>query len=122
VGPHRGQGVYRFTGDRVAAYTMRDGFPGDWIHAIYQDVDGDLWIGTNGRGVAQLRDGRFRVYTTQDGLADNYVSAIYEDTAKRVWTAPRARLSRPSGPWPPGTATSPPSSRIFSCIAAAPAR
>lgn len=62
-----GNGLFRSKADRFERYTTNDGLPGDRAVAIYQEPEGDLWVGTDG-GLCQLRDRLFQTYTVQDGL------------------------------------------------------
>ncbi|HEU4413606.1 MAG TPA: response regulator, partial [Candidatus Angelobacter sp.] len=70
-----------------------DGLAGNFIPAIYQDHDGDIWVGTFTGGVSRLHDGKFINYTTKDGLGSNRVWAIHEDYQHNLWFGTDAGLS-----------------------------
>ena len=89
-----GGGLWRFDKDRFVVYTKRDGLPEDHIHALYQDPDGDLWLGTGVSGLARLRQGHFAVLAANDGLPGDFARAIYEDRAGNLWLGTTAGLSR----------------------------
>jgi ligand-binding sensor domain-containing protein/signal transduction histidine kinase len=74
-------------------YTMEDGLPSDNVLSIYQDPEGDIWIGTEG-GVCQLRVGRFSVYAKQDGLPHNGARAVYQDSGGSLWVGTDDGLAR----------------------------
>jgi ligand-binding sensor domain-containing protein/signal transduction histidine kinase len=58
-------------------YSTRDGLPSNHVTAIYQDVRGYLWIGTD-NGLS-LYDGiEFKNFTTADGLPNLYITDITE--------------------------------------------
>ncbi|HLE63922.1 MAG TPA: two-component regulator propeller domain-containing protein, partial [Pyrinomonadaceae bacterium] len=65
-------------------YTTLDGLPNDFIGAIHEDTNGDLWIGTLG-GLSKFKDDRFTTYTTKDGLSSDTVTSLYEDSAGTLW-------------------------------------
>ena len=57
---------------------------GPWIHALFQDRNGQLWAGTQ-NGLAR-RDGQdWKLFTTRDGLSDNVVTAIAADADGHLW-------------------------------------
>ncbi len=62
--------------------------------ALWQDADGDLWIGTNGGGLVRYRDGTMRTVTMADGLADNVVSSIMDDGAGNLWMGGNRYIQR----------------------------
>lgn len=79
-----GQGVFWLaTGDggllrwdrakkEVRAVTMRDGLPGNAVHAVYADARGMRWLPTdNGLVRYDPVSQRITVYTTADGIAQN---------------------------------------------------
>jgi len=55
------------------------------ITALYEDREGNLWIGTQRRGLYRVRKQVIMTYSKQHGLVDNNVYPIYEDRAGAVW-------------------------------------
>ena len=61
------------------------------IKTIFEDSDGDIWIGTSGGGLNKYVEGtkdkpeHFVAYQTKDGLAGDIVSGIMEDEEKNLW-------------------------------------
>jgi ligand-binding sensor domain-containing protein len=55
------------------------------ITAIYEDREGNLWIGTQRRGLHLARKQVIAAYSKADGLVDNNVYPVYEDTSGAVW-------------------------------------
>ncbi len=74
-----------------AIYTMRDGLAGNQVLRLFEDSDGDVWIGTvGGDGLSrwQRRTGTFRHYTAADGLPpfdQFYITSFAEDQMGHVW-------------------------------------
>ena len=46
---------------------------------MFEDRDGNLWIGTEGQGVTRYKDGIFTTYTTENGLPDNELQRMDGD-------------------------------------------
>jgi ligand-binding sensor domain-containing protein/serine phosphatase RsbU (regulator of sigma subunit) len=61
-----------------------DGLSNSFVHALAQDAEGRLWIGT-GEGVGRYDGHRVRMFTTADSLAENFVSCIRPDSFGNVW-------------------------------------
>jgi hypothetical protein len=61
---------------QLQAFTLEDGLPQSQVHAITQDQNGYLWLGTQGGGLARFDGARFTVYDDVKGLGSNYINAI----------------------------------------------
>ena len=60
----------------------------DFIHALFEDSRGNLWIGTYGNGVWTGKDKEFRHISVLDrnsGLTSDYITCIREDSRHRLW-------------------------------------
>jgi signal transduction histidine kinase/ligand-binding sensor domain-containing protein len=55
------------------------------ITALYEDREGNLWIGTLRRGLYRVRKQVITTYSKQHGLVDNNVYPIYQDASGAVW-------------------------------------
>ena len=69
-------------------FRHRNEFGQSFIHALYEDSRGNLWIGSYGDGFWAGKDGGFRHFTIMDrefGLTSNYVNCIREDSRQRIW-------------------------------------
>jgi signal transduction histidine kinase/ligand-binding sensor domain-containing protein len=55
------------------------------ITELYEDREGNLWIGTQQRGLYRARKQVITAYSKQHGLVDNNAYPIYEDRAGAVW-------------------------------------
>jgi ligand-binding sensor domain-containing protein len=64
---------------------VRNGLSHDLIKSIYQDHQGNTWIGTDGGGLNLLKDGKVSIYTTREGLSSNVVLALTGDGAGNLW-------------------------------------
>ncbi|MCR4569254.1 MAG: response regulator, partial [Bacteroidales bacterium] len=59
-----------------------------FIHAIFQDSRGKLWVGTYGKGLWVMDNGGFHRVGLDErgrGLASNYITDVTEDHEHRLW-------------------------------------
>lgn len=61
-----------------------EGLTSPFTHALAQDAQGHLWIGT-GEGVGRFDGRKVTMFTTADSLAENYVASIHPDGHGTVW-------------------------------------
>src|SRR5262249_46832274 len=66
------------------------------VEAVYEDKDGDVWIGTRRDGLFLFRNGRLKRFTTREGLFDNLVGTILEDGGGQFWLTCNRGISRVS--------------------------
>ena len=85
------RGLVQFDGNRLRAYSTRQGLPNATINAVSEDHAGSVWIGADAGGAARLARYGFVTFGEEDGLKHNYVTTISQSRAGRV----RAR-----GGWP----------------------
>ncbi|GBD92613.1 sporulation kinase E [bacterium BMS3Abin05] len=64
----------------------------NWIQTLYEDREGNVWLGTFGGGSAKYippssknKTGRFFTINTQNGLSRNQVTAIFQDKEGNYW-------------------------------------
>jgi signal transduction histidine kinase/ligand-binding sensor domain-containing protein len=56
-------------------------------HSIFEDAEGNLWIGNGGEGLVRLKPRAVRTYDSRDGLASDVVRSVTQDRAGNVWLA-----------------------------------
>ena len=56
------------------------------IKSLYEDRDGNLWVGTNGDGLYRLKDRAVRMFTTEDGLPNNVLMTVRITHDGAIWT------------------------------------
>ncbi len=57
-------------------YNTEQGLAQSQVLAIHQDVDGNMWFGTNSGGVSKFDGNKFYNYTVSNGLVSNFVFSI----------------------------------------------
>jgi len=80
------EGLLRVNGTRVSQFTTKDGLASDAAAHVYQDRDGNLWVGTLG-GLERFRDGSFTTFLKPGGISDNRVDSVIEDGFGDIWAA-----------------------------------
>ncbi len=58
---------------------------GSRVLTIYEDREGDLWLGTDSSGLHLLRDQKFTTYTTSDGLSGNLARCVFQSNNGDLW-------------------------------------
>jgi signal transduction histidine kinase/ligand-binding sensor domain-containing protein len=70
------------------------------VHAVVDDPQGNLWIGTEGGGLKCLRQGHWNTFTRTNGLPSNNVSSLYMDQDGVLWVGTTGGLARfAEGQW-----------------------
>ncbi len=78
------------SGYNVRYYTMSDGLPHNYIHDIYRDSNGFLWVSTQGGGLSRfdgyeyINYGPDEPYRKLNGI---FIVNVAEDRFKRLWIA-----------------------------------
>lgn len=57
-------------------FTVENGLSQSQVLSLYQDVEGELWMGTNAGGINRYSGTAFTYLTKEDGLSDNVVFAM----------------------------------------------
>ena len=70
------RGVSRFYNDKLESFDENNGLPYSNIKSIGKDLEGNLWLGTDGQGLLRRTGDLFQTYTTEDGLSSNLVMSI----------------------------------------------
>ncbi len=90
-------GLYRFHEGRFQRYARHEGLPTEGLMSvlsIFQDPEGDLWLGTDAGGLVQFREPRFRAFTPNEGLAGWSPIAVAADAGGTLWVGTESGLSR----------------------------
>jgi ligand-binding sensor domain-containing protein len=74
-------GLYRAT-----AGGLELAFPSNNLRTIYGDVDGNLWVGTNGDGLYRFKDRAVRMFTKSDGLPNSVIMTVLATSDGGLWT------------------------------------
>lgn len=80
----------------VVNYTAAQGFPGDLVNALYEDIEGNIWIGTSNSGLFQYTPSTNSVRKIQlnDDPLFRYVNSISGDKLGFVWVSTKGGAYR----------------------------
>ena len=88
-----GRGVARLDGTNVVRLTTKEGLVSDFVRAFCEDLDGGIWIGTDG-GLSYWRDGKFRNFAVGSGLTYASIRALRTDRSGHLWIATERGVSK----------------------------
>ncbi len=63
----------------------------DWITLLYEDEDGNIWIGTDGLGLLKYDGKAWQTYTNNEGLLSNNVCTMVQDQRGAIWVGSRIK-------------------------------
>ncbi len=66
-------------------YSKANGFPSNQVTTIFEDSQGNIWIGTRQAGLTLFSEGIVQSFTRRDGLTSNDIVSLQEDTMGRLW-------------------------------------
>lgn len=81
------RGLLRVSRHGVAESAERRDWSPRHVAAVFEDRDGNLWVGTD-RGLERWRNPVFTTYSTAQGLPSESIGPIYVDSSERAWFAP----------------------------------
>jgi signal transduction histidine kinase/ligand-binding sensor domain-containing protein len=66
-------------------FSRTNGFSSDWVTALCEDREGNLWVGTGGGGLAVLRRGVIQTVTPPDEWLGRAVLSVYAGRENSLW-------------------------------------
>ncbi len=83
------RGLYRFDKEEES-FTKIESVGNKYVHCLYEDKRGMLWVGTSGSGILCL-DKEYRIQASvksgDKGLTSNFITSFFEDSRNRMWVA-----------------------------------
>jgi len=90
------QGIYRRNGSITEQFTQQLGLASDLILCIFEDQEGNIWIGTN-NGISMYGKVVFESLTVNSGLPSNDIMCVAADSSGNVWCGSGNDLVQISG-------------------------
>jgi ligand-binding sensor domain-containing protein/signal transduction histidine kinase len=81
------QGLLRLNSRGLAAHKEADMPLPQAVTALFEDREGDLWIG-HADGIERLRDSAFVTYSNPEGLPTDGSNPVFVDAENRMWFPP----------------------------------
>jgi len=84
-------GLYRFSRETSSFSLLDNVTPNSFIHALYEDSKGIVWIGTYGRGLyrydtgSQICEQVLSDKGDYGNIENEYITSIYEDSEHNIW-------------------------------------
>lgn len=84
-------GLYEFNRENSSFRLVENQTSGDFIHALFEDSKGQIWIGTYGKGLYKYdrSTGACRQILSDsiyyENLKNEYITSIYEDNDHDIW-------------------------------------
>lgn len=85
-------GVVRFSNNQIERLDTQSGLPNNRVLSILEDLEGSIWIGTNG-GLMRLRKAPFTTWTKKRRLVGNYARSVINIDNKSVLVGSSEGLS-----------------------------
>ncbi|MCK4761675.1 MAG: protein kinase [Candidatus Aminicenantes bacterium] len=81
------EGLVRFDGVKFSQFdeTNTPQIKNNYITALFEDKEKNLWIGTRGGGLIKYGAGKFKHYGEKEGLGSSFINAIAGDEAGNLW-------------------------------------
>ena len=70
---------------RFSNYNAVEGLSQNGVHALMEDHQGNIWMGTRGGGLNRFNGLSFLPYTTFDGLSNNWIQCLFQDSKGTIW-------------------------------------
>ena len=82
-------GLYRFNRED-SSFTKIQAAENDFVHCLYQDASGILWVGTYGNGIRCLDRQESQIahinpQNDEKGLTSRFITSFLEDSQHRMW-------------------------------------
>ncbi len=66
-------------------YTAKEGLPSNQLLCMEEDMEGNMWIGTNGEGICEFLGDRFAHYNKSSGFSNNNITDVIWDGKTGFW-------------------------------------
>lgn len=79
-----GRGLYRITSRGAEGWSSGRGLPEDFVRTLFEDKEGDLWIGSRG-GLTRWKDSALAPLGVPEGLTGDFATTVNEDPKGDLW-------------------------------------
>ncbi len=82
-----GEGLYRLADGKIREWSYADGLPSRNLNALFEDREGNLWVGHFGTGVTQMTRTPFIPFAYRRGLGGGAPFSVVETPGGAVWVS-----------------------------------
>ena len=86
-------GLLHVRQDRIDRFAHSDGLSGDRIHAVFEDGEGSIWVGTSD-GLDRFREVAIPTISAKQGLSNSFVNAVLAARDGTIWLGTQNGLDR----------------------------
>jgi signal transduction histidine kinase/ligand-binding sensor domain-containing protein len=90
------RGVKRVVNGKAEAFPANDTLANGVILCLFEDREGDIWLGSESNGVTVLRDPKITTYSMKEGLTNDLVRCVYQDRRGAIWFGTNGGLTKMS--------------------------
>jgi ligand-binding sensor domain-containing protein/signal transduction histidine kinase len=91
-------GISRFKNNKFDSYPLRPSIPdhtgklSSEVKCVYEDRNGDLWVGSKRSGLQQFFEGNWKAHHLSGDVRHDEVSVVYQDRTGSLWVGTRGAL------------------------------
>ena len=86
------KGLFRIRQDGIDHFGESDGLSGNAISSLFEDNEGDVWVGTK-KGLDRFRNLFVKTFSTTEGLGSDSVHSVAAASQGGVWVGNKGSLS-----------------------------
>jgi ligand-binding sensor domain-containing protein len=86
-------GLLHVHGGKTDAFAQADGLSGDFVHALFVDREGTVWVATDG-GLDRFHEVAVSTLSISQGLSNASVLSVLADRDGSIWLSTRRGLNR----------------------------
>jgi PAS domain S-box-containing protein len=90
---NQGQGLTHVHQGRSDVFAQSDGLSGDYVNGLFEDREGNVWVGTHD-GLDRFREFPVPTISTKQGLSNPYVRSVLADRDGSIWLSTQDGLNR----------------------------
>jgi ligand-binding sensor domain-containing protein/two-component sensor histidine kinase len=80
-------GISKLKNNTIKNFTEKDGLSNNNIKTIMEDVEGNLFLGSDGGGLIKFNNENFMSYTDEGVVKSNVVMSVLEDSNNNIWVS-----------------------------------
>lgn len=80
-------GVSKLKDNSIKNFTEKDGLSNNNIKTIMEDVEGNLFLGSDGGGLIKFMNENFMSFTDEGVIKSNVVMSVLEDFNRNIWVS-----------------------------------